>query len=202
MEWLTLLRPGMTVLDIGANVGSYARQMKERVMPGGQVVCIEPQAVFAPTLATYGPVLSLAVGDHEGQVLFCESQAKDQSSLWVENVPALAQQYPVRLASLDGLQASGELPPVVDFMKIDIQGSETAFVRGASQLLREQHPGLYIEVWANGLAAAGSSSDELCDLLADLGYAAEMEWAAIKASARAQQGHSSIDVTLWQRGAQ
>ena len=40
----TLLRPGMVVLDVGANIGYYTLQAAVRVGPGGQVHAFEPVA--------------------------------------------------------------------------------------------------------------------------------------------------------------
>ena len=37
-----VLRPGMTVLDIGANIGYYAIMEAKQVAPSGKVIAIEP----------------------------------------------------------------------------------------------------------------------------------------------------------------
>jgi FkbM family methyltransferase len=37
-----VLKPGMTVLDIGANIGYYAMMESQLVAPGGKVIAIEP----------------------------------------------------------------------------------------------------------------------------------------------------------------
>jgi len=51
----------------------------------------------------------------------------------------------VRVARLDTLVASGELPPP-RVMKIDVEGAETLVLDGAEQVLRDHHPELAIEL--------------------------------------------------------
>src|SRR5271156_963002 len=46
-----LLRPGMTVYDIGANVGFTAMLAAKQVGPDGKVVCFEPLAANAEQIA-------------------------------------------------------------------------------------------------------------------------------------------------------
>ena len=38
----SVLRPGMTVVDVGANIGLYSLLAAHFVMPGGTVVAVEP----------------------------------------------------------------------------------------------------------------------------------------------------------------
>src|SRR5688500_10398573 len=38
-----LVRPGTTVIDVGANVGFYTRRFAQWVRPGGEVIAIEPE---------------------------------------------------------------------------------------------------------------------------------------------------------------
>ena len=48
MSWIEdLIRPGMTVVDVGANSGEFTRLFRQAVGPDGVVVAIEPHALLA-----------------------------------------------------------------------------------------------------------------------------------------------------------
>ena len=57
--WERLLRPGMLVLDIGANIGSYTQRFLDAVGPTGAVVAIEPDGRAVSDFHAKGPSLSL-----------------------------------------------------------------------------------------------------------------------------------------------
>jgi FkbM family methyltransferase len=189
----------MTVVDIGANVGSYTTQLRQLVGPTGTVIAIEPQAALIPGLHALGAtVIHAAVTDHEGTVILHHSRQTPHASLTLANVlEPTGTSEAVRGVTLDGLQRSGELPMGVAFLKVDTQGAEAAVVRGAAWLMRTQAPIWYLELWAQGLVNAGDSVPGLCALGEASGYTPEGTWAGLIAAAAQHQGHGSIDM-LWQ----
>lgn len=60
--------------------------------------------------------------------------------------------------------------PHVDFMKIDIQGSELRALKGASRILSRDRPFIFIEVEERHLNSLGSSSKELIEFILSQGY--------------------------------
>ena len=56
------------------------------------------------------------------------------------------------------------------FVKLDVEGSEPAFLRGARQMIRRHRPRMLLEINPVSLAAAGSSVADLRGLLIELGY--------------------------------
>ena len=48
---LSMVRPGDTVVDIGANKGSYLYWLRRAVGPAGRVIAFEPQPALASYLA-------------------------------------------------------------------------------------------------------------------------------------------------------
>lgn len=203
MSWIEeWVKPGMIALDIGANHGSYTSQLLQAVGPTGRVIAIEPQPTLAPALEAIGAtVLRLAAWDYDGAGLLHLGEQSEHASLIEANVLAPTHvALPVRMARLDTLYERGELPAQIDAMKLDTQGAEPAIIRGATRVLREQRPVLFLEIWREGLAQAGSSVEELCEDLSVLGYqppaAAPDCWTLLREHANREHGHGSIDVLL------
>lgn len=153
----TLVRPGDTVLDIGANWGMYAWRLAGLAGPRGHVHVFEPNPTNRASLKAiqgrrdWVTVHSVALSDHEGeaalQIPLAEGRAFN--SLASLSVPAARQtvaheSVPVRLARLDGVLPEGS--PRVAFIKCDVEGHEAAVLRGAEGLLRRDRPALLVEI--------------------------------------------------------
>src|SRR5205823_4492379 len=72
------VRPGTSVIDVGANIGFFTRQFAGWVSEGGRVIAVEPEAVnfarlqHAVTAAGLGDVVELiqgAVAERTGEGL-------------------------------------------------------------------------------------------------------------------------------------
>ena len=78
----------------------------------------------------------------------------------------------VEVALLDSIVAGRK----VHFIKIDVQGWEASVLRGARQTLWVNRPlTVRVEIWPSGLRRAGSSVDEVVDLLENAGLEFEAE---------------------------
>jgi FkbM family methyltransferase len=171
-QFQAMLRPGMCVLDVGANIGLYAAVAAKRVGPGGKVFAIEPerrncelvQATIARNGFTNVTVIQAAAGDSTGagSLFICADNKADHRTY---DSADGRQAVPVDLTTLDDLAAARGLPPV-DLMKMDIQGSEARAWRGMGRMLAAS-PAVRImmEFWPWGLARAGDSP---AALLADI----------------------------------
>lgn len=192
------VRPGMTAVDVGANVGFMTLQLQEAVGPSGSVWAIEPQADLLPLLRDRAShIIQAAVGDTEGETTIYRSRLYEQSSLYPVNVPEPLGSERVRLVTLDGLQARGELPPTVDVIKVDTQGAEAAIWRGASHLLETQRPLWYLELWRDGLLGAGDSIETFRSMADALGYGpVAMDWDELCAQVLRSGGPSSVDAWI------
>lgn len=198
MSWIDdWVRPGMTVLDLGANHGLYTKQFVEAVGPTGTVIAIEPNPDLAPILVGLTPhVLSLAVGDHDGDAPFYFSAQPEHGSCWIANVLVYEDRCErLRIATLDTLQRTGEVPVPIDAVKADLQGAEAAMLRGATDLLTQQRPVWFIEIWPEGLRGAGDSADAICETFRAAHYRPDgfADYDALLAATRTHTGHSSLD---------
>lgn len=159
-----LLRPGMTVFDVGANVGFFAVIAARLVGPTGRVVCFEPVAQNADAIErsaaangfTHVTVRREALGARDGRGGFLLSDTPGWGRLdGVGDAPAGASgRIEVPLRRLDSvLRDEGGPPP--ELLKIDVEGAEADVLAGASEFLAGRHPMLVIELHGTNRDVAG-----------------------------------------------
>jgi len=164
---------GDTVLDVGGCWGDAALDFADRVGDGGAVVSFEfgPSnlEVFSrnrernPQLAKRIRIVEHAAWSSSGERLDVSSQGPATSV--VSPDPGSAGEF-VESLSIDDLVSRDGL--TVDFIKMDIEGSELAALRGAETTLRNQRPKLAISVY-HKLVADFAEIPEYLDSLG-LGY--------------------------------
>ncbi|HEY3282478.1 MAG TPA: FkbM family methyltransferase [Armatimonadota bacterium] len=175
-----LLRPGLTVIDLGANIGQYTLLAAHHVGPHGQVHAFEPTPEVADslqanvTLNGFGNVTicRAAVSDAPGIVhLHPDPEAPDINSILPVRGQNRGATVEVPALRLDDYIAQRGLGPV-DMVKMDIEGAEMMALAGAPKLLSgETAPILILELNPEALDRAGSSPAELLRLLERHGYA-------------------------------
>jgi FkbM family methyltransferase len=149
-----LLKPGMIVYDIGANVGFTALLAQKKVGPTGQVVCFEPLADNARRIQQNAAlngfravsVRQIALGAEDGEAEFQCSDSPTWGRLAEAGAAPLATvslKVPVR--SLDSLVANDDLP-LPQFIKMDVEGAEASVLRGSTTVLERARPVLVIEL--------------------------------------------------------
>lgn len=174
-----LLSAGDTFIDIGANHGSFSIAASKQLGANGLVISVEPQPrlghVVQKSLAANAlcdfQFYPVAVGNRDGEIelliprgtsgsagIFAEHSATDQ----FETVKVLIKRF-------DDLVNWREFPGKV-LIKLDIEGSEDAFLAGAACLITSLKPTLIIEIHPGTLKAAGTTGDKLKQVLQDLGY--------------------------------
>ena len=173
-----LLRPGMTVVDVGANIGLYTALAAKGVGPTGRVLALEPDpesfAFLRRTIAENGfenvepfqVAASAAAGDAE---LYSNPDNRGDSRLYAD--PLLGDKpLQVRTTTVDELLGSRNIRSV-DVLKIDTQGAEGLVLAGARETLANS-PNLTIlmEFWPYGLARTGSRAEVLLALLRESGF--------------------------------
>jgi FkbM family methyltransferase len=173
------LGSGMTVIDVGANIGHYAMVAAQAVGPTGRVVAFEPDgenhAALAANLALNllgnATPERLALGVRAGAMtLYRDAANRGGHSLAVANVQAPAGAESVMVTTLDAY-AETHLPGRrVDFIKIDVQGAESAVLEGAGAILARDHPSVLVEFWPHGIRAMGADPMRLVERMLALGY--------------------------------
>ena len=79
----------------------------------------------------------------------------------------------IALTTLDLLAQDLSLPRL-DFLKCDVEGWEIRMLKGGMKTIGRFKPVLMLELVANSLARAGNAPNEAWEMLAPLGYGAEL----------------------------
>jgi len=176
----TLLRPGMTVFDIGANFGLYAVVAARTVGAEGKVFAFEPASVrevLADHVRLNGvgdrvEVVPMVVTDEPGEAEFWEPEDARLASL--SRAAAERNQAPTahteRATSVDAFCESRKVMP--DVLKIDVEGAEASVLRGARRFLERRHGTLILEVHPWVLSDLGEDEERLFDDLRGHGWTA------------------------------
>jgi FkbM family methyltransferase len=146
------LRPGMTAIDIGANLGVYALPMARLVGPGGRVFAYEPASETARLLS----ISRARNGADNLQVIAAALSDSEREGHLVLGISS-------ELNALDG-HGPGETVPItsldaeqkkrgwgaIDFLKIDAEGEEERILAGAQSFFANRSPLVMFEVRAVG----------------------------------------------------
>jgi FkbM family methyltransferase len=174
-----LLSEGDTFLDVGANHGSFAIVASKMVGEKGFVLAVEPQPRLAKALEKSltanaickFQIYNLAVGDTDGEIeLLVPIGTSGSAGIFPEH--SATHQYKtftVPLKRFDELVDWQNFTGKV-VLKLDVEGSECAFLSGARKMIAALKPTLIIEVHPTSLRAAGATGDQLKKLLQELGY--------------------------------
>ncbi len=179
-----LISEGDTFLDVGANHGSFAIGASKLVGASGFVLAVEPQPRLAKALGKSltanalckFQVYNLAVGDTDGEIeLLVPVGTSGSAGVFPEHSATHkfnALKVPIK--RFDDLVEWQNFTGKV-LLKLDVEGSECAFLSGASRMIKALKPKLIIEVHPTSLKAAGSTGARLKELLQELGYTNYME---------------------------
>ncbi len=142
-----MLRPGDTVVDVGANIGTHTVFFAGKVTAQGLVIAFEPQRLVYQTLCgnvalnglTNVMCMMAAVGDARGQLTF----------------PSLDPRATLNFGAVRAVEGPGEsvdVMPIDDLdlrscalIKIDVEGMEAKVIAGARQTIARCRPVLFLE---------------------------------------------------------
>lgn len=180
----TLLKPGMTVLDVGANIGEISLLAAKRVGAQGQVFAFEPIDAIARQLARHVQmnrfnqvsIESFALGDaiEDDRPIYvsCGQEGDDENnglgSLYGGEGETPLQR--IQMTTLDTWLQAHSVIERIDPIKIDIEGAELACLRGARQCLQRFRPNIIVEIQDFSAARAGYQPEDILDFLSGFGY--------------------------------
>jgi FkbM family methyltransferase len=165
---LRWLKPGMTVIDIGANVGVYALPMAEKVATDGRVIAYEPASEprrlleISRELNHAGNLeivaAALSDGERRGHLAFGASSE-------LNTLTASGPGEDVDIASLDQESRTRSWASI-DFVKIDAEGEELRILAGGRDLFARHSPLVLFEL----MGAGSVKNTHLYSAFAGIGY--------------------------------
>jgi FkbM family methyltransferase len=173
-----ILREGMTVVDVGANIGYFTLLAASCVGPKGRVVAVEPfpanfQVLDACVKANaIGQVTTecFGLGAAEGGGKVSQANQADFNNRTATMASPEGTGLDVRVAALDDCMSVWGLSSI-DLLKIDVDGFESRVLEGAAKTLqRGLIKNIIIELDAHWLKVSGSSTEAICETLTKVGF--------------------------------
>lgn len=151
-----LVRPGMTIYDVGANIGYLTIGLARLVGESGAVVAFEPleanvkrlrSALRLNHLTERVELVAAAVGGADGNGEFFVHRSAGMGKLAgsAGRQPQYTATREVRVVSLDSWSQSHPTRDP-DWIKVDVEGGEGQVLAGAHELLEGVRPGWILEL--------------------------------------------------------
>jgi FkbM family methyltransferase len=167
---------GSLVIDVGANVGFFSLRFAKWVGDGGRVISIEPEdrnynslilALEREGLSSRVHPLKAVAAANPGTMFLEINPLHPADHKLSRDGTGLA----VTAVTLDGI-AQDNRDLRLALIKIDVQGAELLVLKGATNILKNAGPALFIELHEEGLNRFGTSVAEILDYLSAHGYEA------------------------------
>ena len=174
----SLIRPGDTLLDVGANTGLWALGAARRVGAKGAVHAFEPVpdnfARLTRNLLLNGftnvTCQKLALSDTCGRTVFYAAKDDNSGLGSLTQSENAARPIEIEMTTIDSYCETHAITRV-NLMKVDVEGAELLVFRGAQRLLASNEaPIIMFETDEILTARFGSSSQTIKSLLHQFGY--------------------------------
>ena len=176
------LNAGDRVVDVGGNIGMVTLLLARNVGPKGLVQTFEPNPECCSRLremlalnpidwvTVYPLGLSDAASTERLAILHDHSGVGTLGALSPEEELAITSTTEVAVARGDDILLEDHRP--IKLMKIDVEGYEVKALKGMTLSLERDHPLVVLETIDGHLRRAGSSAEELFELMQSRGYEA------------------------------
>ena len=176
------LKPGMTAIDIGANVGYMTVLASQAVGSSGRVLAVEPDpgnsrlltANIARNGCTNVTVCRSAVGSKPGSATLYQSawnMGNHRLNAGPSGRAIASRAIEVPVETIDRLAAQHDLRRV-DLIKMDIEGYEPGALAGMREIIRRDRPVVLTEFWPFAMRDAGFDPTAFLDTFLEAGYRA------------------------------
>ena len=179
--FLKTIRPGWTVVEIGANLGYFTNLFQALVGTNGQLHAFEPVPSTFQQLQSSLPkggnhctlynlgtakktgevTFHIPLNDH-GQATMSPHDCNTWKSRDIEEVTC-------SVIKLDEFRPISSLAKI-DFIKIDVEGAELPSLQGAKCILKKHKPILFVEVCKAWIKSFHYTPKEMDTFLTGIGY--------------------------------
>ncbi|MEM1444243.1 MAG: FkbM family methyltransferase [Verrucomicrobiota bacterium] len=143
-----VVKPGMTIVEVGANIGAHTVCLAQMAGLKGRVHAFEPQRVVYQTLCANVALNHLtnvltyyaAAGDEAGELIVPELNPRNENNFGGLGLGGYEEGRTVPVVTVDSLNL-----PACHFIKADVEGMEEAALRGAEETILRFRPVLYVE---------------------------------------------------------
>lgn len=143
-----IVKPGSTVLDIGANIGAHTVFLARATGPTGRVLAFEPQRIVFQMLCANVALNDFqnvhthhaAVGRETGSTTMPKIDYGAPGNFGGVSIDPSGAGERVEMLTVDELDLGA-----CDTIKLDVEGFETEALLGATQTIRRLRPALYVE---------------------------------------------------------
>jgi FkbM family methyltransferase len=194
--WLTRLikrRSVKCAIDVGGHIGATTRPMLDA---GCKVITFEANAEAADCLAHNCPeatVVNKALGETPGTKLLAKLPNAGANYVIKEgetDPTAVSENEVVEVTTLDDYYAGPGLNmPLPGLIKLDIEGSELAALKGAWRTITKCMPALVMEMNTGALERQGATPRDIYDWLHSHGY----RWGIIERDLTFDSPHYNIE---------
>ena len=169
------LRPGLRVIDVGANIGWFTMLAGLRVGSGGHVLAVEPNPLNARMIEAsrranafdHVSMLPAAAGSRNGAVSLNRTYSNASVSP-LERINVLEAEI-VPMIRLDDVIGDDWRP--VGLVKIDVEGAEAIALGGLERVLRRDRPVIVSELCPNMMPGnSGVTGTDYLEWLRNLDY--------------------------------
>ncbi len=182
-----LIFPGQTVIDMGAERGWFTLLFSSLVGKKGKVISFEPSREIFDKLKTnvsinnfsWAKCENLAISNKLGQSFFVASNDKIFPNIkiikycsglgYITDRKTRMRGHIVETTTLDNYLITNRIKNV-DFIKIDIEGSEYNALLGAKRTLAKMKPKLVVEFNRDTASRSGRSMEKAYNFLKRLNY--------------------------------
>ena len=168
-----LIKPGMNIVDVGANVGVYTKFLSMLTGKTGKVYAFEPDPLNFIRLQNHVRYINnvliknAAIGAQSGSANLYISDDLNVDHRTFDSGDG-RKKITVPLLSLDDYFPPGKR---IDLIKIDVQGYEMSVLMGAKRLLRENTDiKILMEFWPYGLIKASVNPSEMIEFIHSFGF--------------------------------
>lgn len=171
--FLRIIRPGWTIVDVGAYIGYYSIHFSKLTGSKGKIIAIEPDAhnlsILRKNLQLHKienvEIERVALGDRRRMAkIYIDGP---HTTLIKKNIKFIKEIKKIQMDTLDNLLINQK----VDLIKVDAQGYDFEVLQGAKKILQSnQHVIIHLEFWPTSSIPINPKDFRELILLRDLGF--------------------------------